>query len=240
MATDVGTLLAQLRSSTAGLLAELDQASWTDEDLRKPSLVPTWTRGHVLTHLARNADAVAGTLTAAARGERREMYPAGREARNTAIEAGSPRPIAEQLTDVRQSAEAVERACATVAAAGAWDAPAAQATARNLPWVRIREVEIHRVDLRGGYQARHWPAWFLERLVPEVIDELAGRSSVPLRIAASNEGSGSALAGRTWTVSAGEPVEVTGPDWALLAWLVGRPDAADHQLSAMPPLEPWR
>jgi maleylpyruvate isomerase len=240
MTTDVATLLGQLRSSTAGLLGELDQAGWTDEDVTKPSLVPGWTRGHVLTHLARNADAVSGTLTAAARGERREMYPAGREARAAAIEAGSPRPFAEQLADVRESAEAVDRACATVAAAGAWDAPAARATACDLPWVRIREVEIHRVDLRAGYQTGQWPAWFVERLVPEVITELDRRTDIPLRIAASNDGSGSALAGRTWTVGTGAPVDVIGPDWALLAWLVGRPDAADNRLSAMPPLAPWR
>ena len=28
----------------------------TDPDLRVPSMLPGWTRGHVLAHLARNAD----------------------------------------------------------------------------------------------------------------------------------------------------------------------------------------
>ena len=30
----------------------------TDEDMRAPSLLPRWSRGHVVTHLARNADAL--------------------------------------------------------------------------------------------------------------------------------------------------------------------------------------
>ena len=40
-------------------------------------------------------------------------------------------------------------------------------------------------------------------------------------------------------VGDGDPVSVIGPDWALLAWLVGRPAAAAAALSATPELPQW-
>ncbi len=44
----------ELAEATERLLATA--ARLTDEDLRAPSLLPGWTRGHVLAHVARNAD----------------------------------------------------------------------------------------------------------------------------------------------------------------------------------------
>jgi DNA-binding CsgD family transcriptional regulator len=38
----------------------------TDAEAREPSLLPGWTRGHVLTHVARNADALTNLLSWAA------------------------------------------------------------------------------------------------------------------------------------------------------------------------------
>ena len=43
----------------------------TAEQARAPSLLPSWTRGHVLTHVARNADALANLLHTARTGEDR-------------------------------------------------------------------------------------------------------------------------------------------------------------------------
>src|SRR5258708_2431063 len=41
----------------------------TDDEARRPSLLPGWTVGHVLTHIARNADGLARMFTGAQRGE---------------------------------------------------------------------------------------------------------------------------------------------------------------------------
>jgi maleylpyruvate isomerase len=49
----------------------------TDEDCRAPSLLPGWSRGHVLAHWARNADGQTRMLTAAIRGEVTAQYPGG-------------------------------------------------------------------------------------------------------------------------------------------------------------------
>src|SRR5450631_4040107 len=64
----------------------------TDEVARRPSLLPDWSVGHVLTHLARNADSVVRRLQAAAEGRVVDQYAGGAEGRKQDIEAGAGRP----------------------------------------------------------------------------------------------------------------------------------------------------
>jgi hypothetical protein len=48
------------------------------------------------------------------------------------------------------------------------------------------------------------------------------------------------LGGAVWTCGAGpDPTEVTGPDWALLAWVLGRSVATQGALNQTPELERW-
>jgi maleylpyruvate isomerase len=72
--------------------------------MRISSLLPGWTRGHVLTHLARNADGGSRLLTWARTGTPSAEYPS-LEARATQIEAGAGRSAAELVADARASAE---------------------------------------------------------------------------------------------------------------------------------------
>ena len=53
----------------------------TDDDVRAPSLLPGWTRAHVISHISRNADALARVLAAAPDARAREVGPRGGEAR---------------------------------------------------------------------------------------------------------------------------------------------------------------
>jgi uncharacterized protein (TIGR03083 family) len=67
-------LLARITAATDQLLATV--ATFDDADVRQPSRLPGWTRGHVLTHIARNADAQTRMLTWARTGiEAREYGP---------------------------------------------------------------------------------------------------------------------------------------------------------------------
>src|SRR6476659_761455 len=102
-------LLQLLRASTADLLLGLDAARWSDADVAAASLCQGWTRGHVLTHLARNADGIAATLKGALNGEIVPRYPGGWDARNADIDAGADRPAATLIADVRESAERLDR-----------------------------------------------------------------------------------------------------------------------------------
>jgi maleylpyruvate isomerase len=234
--------LGEVRASTSALLVGLDAERWTDTDVRAPSVLPGWTRGHVLTHIARNADGIAATLAGALRGEVVPRYPQGRAGRDADIEAGAGRGALVLIADVRDSADRLDRLFGAVADAAGWDLT----TENGRPaqsWLRARwrEVEIHRADLSGTYDAAGWPATFVGYLLPKLAAEVSSRASQPLRIEVAHEDSTTTdLGGRTWTSGAADEVTVRGPDWALLAWLCGRPSLADGQLSTMPELSPWR
>ena len=74
----------------------------TDDDMRAPSLLPGWTRGHVVTHLARNADAFCNLLHWAETGEEHYMYES-RERRDADIEAGAGRSAHDLRVDAAAS-----------------------------------------------------------------------------------------------------------------------------------------
>lgn len=232
--------LPDLRSSTAALLRGLEAEQWTDADVHAPSLLPDWTRAHVLTHIARNADGISRTLSGALRGEKLARYPHGWDGRNADIEAGAVRGAAELIADVRESAERLDRVLGAVADADGWALPTDDRPAGEYVVARWREVEIHRVDLAGAYTADEWPASFLAYLLPVVVAGLAERAQGVLRVVVAAEGSRTELGGSVWTVGSGEPVEVSGPDWALAAWLIGRSAAAGPTLAGAPTLADWR
>src|ERR1700678_1157004 len=99
---DPPTVLAALTESTAHLIATSE--NFDDQAVREPSLLPNWTRAHVLTHAARNADALRNLLTWAATGDRNEMYSSP-EARDQAIKDGAERDAAQLAADLRESCE---------------------------------------------------------------------------------------------------------------------------------------
>jgi maleylpyruvate isomerase len=233
---------AALRSSTADLLRGLTDERWSDADVHSPSLLPDWTRGHVLTHIARNADGIARTLSGALRGERLERYPDGVAGRNADIEAGAGRPVGELLLDVEQSADRLDRLFAAVADQDGWDLECDDRTAGEYVSGRWREVEIHRVDLGGSFGASDWPAAFVRYLLPQLLAGLDERvpAGTAVRIEVTPEDSVTTdLGGSVWTCGDGEPAAVTGPDWAVLAWLLGRSAAAGDRLANAPELSRW-
>jgi maleylpyruvate isomerase len=238
---EIVNALHDLRSSTSALLLGVEAERWTDADMRVPSLLPGWTRGHVLTHLARNADSYSRTVSGALRGEILQRYPDGPEGRNADIEAGARRGATELLADLRESADRLDRLFTAVGDAGAWDAPSQDERPVHA-WVpaRWREVEVHRVDLGGSYGAADWPPAFVSYLVPKLAERVGERSDQSLRIEVEAEGSVTTdLPGSVWPVGSGDPVVVRGPDWAVLAWLTGRPEAAAGNLTTAPALGEW-
>ena len=84
----------------------------TDGDCRQDSLLPNWTRGHVLTHLSRNADSHVNLLQAAVRGEVGNQYVSV-EQRNGDIESGAKRSAEELVMDLRLSIYGLEAAWAS-------------------------------------------------------------------------------------------------------------------------------
>ena len=133
------------------LLAALENL--TDDDCRQDSLLPNWSRGHVLTHLSRNADSHVKLLQAAVRGEVGEQY-ASAEQRNGDIERGSTRSAEELIMDLRLSIYGLEAAWAS-ANEKAWSGQGRTLRGNviemsSLVFLRWREVEIHHADLNLG------------------------------------------------------------------------------------------
>ncbi len=149
-----------------------------DAIARSPSRLPDWSVGHVLTHLARNADSVVWRLEGASRGELRDQYPGGLEQRLSDIEAGAGRPAAELVADVGASSAAVERVMTELPSA-AWDAPSRTSRgvvepSRDALLSRWREVVVHHGDLDLGPVPI--PPALVEAWLPRELPRLAERT----------------------------------------------------------------
>ncbi|MFD5569290.1 maleylpyruvate isomerase family mycothiol-dependent enzyme [Streptomyces cadmiisoli] len=227
--TDHARDLASVHEATDRLLiavGKLDNAAVTE-----PSRLPGWNRGHVLAHLARNADALVNVL------EGRPMYVSG-EARDVDIERDAPRPLDVQLADVRESAARFQR---SAAAPADWSRTVelrngVTDSASRVPFRRWIEVELHHVDLGIGYELEDLPAEFVEREIHFLADRFAGHPDVPpTRL---TDGTRAWSTGRT----AGEPeITVTGSAADLLGLLAGRRDGSGlvsegGPLPSLPPL----
>jgi maleylpyruvate isomerase len=157
-------------------------SGFTDADAAAPSLLPGWTVGHVLTHLARNADGHARRLEAALRGEEVARYPGGQQERGADIEAGAGRSARDLAADVAASAERLEEVWDRSAladwpnrdltAGDAWRTPGS-------PWRRLREVEVHHVDLGVGYGPEDWPDGYVRWELPRVLATVPSRVRDP-------------------------------------------------------------
>ncbi|WP_055529210.1 maleylpyruvate isomerase family mycothiol-dependent enzyme [Streptomyces graminilatus] len=223
--------LASVREATERLLTAA--AKLNNDSVAEPSRLPGWTRGHVLAHLARNADALVNVF------EGRPMYVSG-EARDADIDRDAPRPLDVHLTDVRESAARFQE---TAAAPADWSRTVelrngVTDTASLVPFRRWTEVELHHVDLGIGYELEDLPAEFTERMTTFLADRFTGRPEVPPTTVTDGT--------RAWSTGSGAggpgaTVTVTGPAPALLGWLCGRRDGAGLEVSggdlpALPPL----
>lgn len=134
-----------------------------EPDLRQPSLLPGWTRAHILAHLARSADAMRALLVGLRSGQDRPAYVSA-EALEADIERTAAQEAKGLVTDVADSAMAL-RTIARQLADQAWPRfvrvpgsapfPAAQLLVR-----RLVEVELHHCDLAAGYSPADWPDAF--------------------------------------------------------------------------------
>ncbi|MET9569838.1 maleylpyruvate isomerase family mycothiol-dependent enzyme [Streptomyces virginiae] len=222
--------LRSVREATDRLLtavAKMDNGALAEE-----SHLPGWTRGHILAHLARNADALVNIF------EGRPMYESG-ETRDADIARDAGRSLEEHLTDLGDSAA---RFLATTEHDQDWSRTVELRNgvtdlAANVPFRRWVEVDLHHVDLNIGYELSDLPEEFTDREITFLADRWTGRPEVPATALATADG-------RTWrTGSAGDPVvTVSGSPAALLAWLAGRGDkgasltTAGGPLPELPPL----
>lgn len=212
---DVRQTLAEIDESGERLTATA--AKLTDRDLRGPSRLPGWTRGHVLAHLVRNGDSCWNLLEWARTGAEVPQYPSD-EARDAGIAASSGRSAEELRAELRISLERLALQAGTMPAE-AWRRPVrARAGWPHPAWYvlcrRWRELEAHHLDLDFGYAYLDWPPAYVRW---ELADTLA---AIAL--------DGGLAAGRVRAtdldvdVRLGDGPEIAAPGHELLGWLTGR------------------
>ncbi|MGW1205363.1 maleylpyruvate isomerase family mycothiol-dependent enzyme [Streptomyces cyaneofuscatus] len=203
-------------------------------DVADESLIPPWTLGHVITHVARAGDSLCRLLSWARTGVETPQY-AGMGARAAEIEAGAKRPVDELVSDVIESAARFEAAVRALPAA-AWHNEVRMRTGElrtpaSLVPTRLRELEVHHVDLARGYTCADVPQEVARWIIEDLVEAQRRRPDAPaLRIEATDTGLALEL-------TAGGPT-VAGTQADLLGWLTGRSPGARLRTSTGGPLPP--
>lgn len=200
-----------------------------------PSRLPDWTVGHVVTHLARNADGLRRVLEGARVGEQLQPY-ASPQARADDIEAGALRSAGAIATDFREADHQLSAIIDSLPAE-TWSftvdlGRGGPTTADVVLAARLGEVEVHHHDLGVD-----------EGLA--LLDDPQGHRLLAalLRTYVRNRDVG----GLTLEPDGGEPIVIGagGPPVAgrvvdLVGWLAGRMDGSTLTTSAgLPTLPSW-
>ncbi|MFI1506180.1 maleylpyruvate isomerase family mycothiol-dependent enzyme [Streptomyces sp. NPDC020597] len=214
-------MLGRVTKGTAAFEAAVHRL--TDPGFTRTSCLPGWSRAHVVAHVARNADALGNLLIWARTGVETPMYASG-DQRAREIEEGARQP-AEKLraellaADGRLAEElaALPDECwaATVRTARGREVPVSQ-----VPWMRVREVWVHAVDLNIDTSFDDVPHDVCSALVDDVTASLRGRPDCPSVRLRSEDGAHTWLLGDSDGV---EPVVVSGDLPTLAAYATGRP-----------------
>ncbi len=162
------------------------------------------------------------------------MY-ASSEQRDADIGKGARLPAAELRAWIQVSARALAADLDSMPGQ-AWDAKVITAqgltrSASEIPWMRVREVYIHAIDLGAGTRWTDLPAEFLAALLDDVTTRRSVKGGGPaLAVAATDTG-------HTWdVVGTGAAIPVSAPLTDLAAYLTGRPAP---ELRAAPALPAW-
>ena len=195
-AADLSARIAVATQAVTATAADL-----TDAQAREPSRLPGWSRGHVLTHLARNADSLRNLLIWARTGVETPQY-ASVDEREAGITEGAGRPAAELRADIEATGAEFAAEAASLRA-GDWDATVRGLRGAGHPawytlWRRLTEVEIHHVDLGAGYRPADWPPAFSGQLLARLGVELQAPNVPRVTLHASGTGA-------SYTVGQAEP-----------------------------------
>jgi len=235
--TDVASSIDYLSTANTRLETAVDRAVQTGgtEAFAATSRLPDWTIGHVVTHLARNADGLRRVLDGVTAGKQLQPYDSP-QARADDIQAGALRDTATIAADFHSDAAQLASTIDALAPE-LWSATVdlgrgGPTTADVILAARLGEVEIHHHDLGvddgltllDDDQANRLLAALLRsyvrtREVPDLILQPDGREPI--------------------VIGAGGPV-VAGPALDIVGWLSGRGDGSGLRTpGALPELPSW-
>jgi maleylpyruvate isomerase len=222
--------LREVYDATGRYLRDVDRLDAAD--VAEPTVLPGWTRAHVVAHVALHGLATSRALTGLAHGHPVPVYES-QERRDSDIEKTARLPV----DDLRELSFAAcgrfRDACTAIRESDAtWDAlvertPRGQVfTAEEVVDMRWREVEIHHADLGVGYSPANWSPSFASYIFGVVTWDRGTTADLLLE---TPEG----------PVTLGDgSVVVRGPRPALAYWMLGR--ESGHGLEGdLPTLGPW-
>jgi maleylpyruvate isomerase len=213
-------------------------------DWSAPSLLPGWTRAHVVAHLGLNAAGMARALHAIVADEDdggpRTMYDSDEQRAQDIAHRATADPselrahLLAGITILQEAVDAVPD--------GRWDTRVERTPggrtmrAGTFAAMRWRELEIHHVDLDAGYAPSDWSDAFAEHLLDAMAKRLQPDEAFEVKPLDSE---------RTWVLGTGEaeyPVPVVaGPAADLGWWLTGRPapDTLSCSRGELPSIRGW-
>jgi maleylpyruvate isomerase len=232
----------QLAASSARVVRTVD--GFHGDDWRAASLLPDWSRAHVVAHLALNAEGMARALRGVVADPRddepRTMYDSDDQRDQDIAELSGTEHSAIRdrlLAGITLLQEAIEAVPDDEWKTRIERTPGGRTIrAAAFPGMRWRELEIHHVDLDAGYTCADWTLPFAEHLLDAMAKRIAAPSSFEVRPHES---------ARTWVIGDADaeyPVPVvTGPATDLAWWLTGRqtPDTVSCTQGDLPEIGAW-
>lgn len=212
------------------------------DDWSDPSLLPQWTRAHVVAHLALNAEGMARALHGVVADDADDgphpMYDSDekRDSDITALATAHPGELRDRLlagmTMLNQAIAAIPD--------DQWETRiertpgGREIRAAAFPGMRLRELEIHHVDLGAGYTTSDWSEAFAIHLLNAMTKRLDPPQRFEVRPLDAD---------RVWSFgpNGDDAAVVTGPAADIGWWLTGRPtpDTVSCSRGELPSIEGW-
>jgi maleylpyruvate isomerase len=215
------------------LLMRRGQAYWArqlaelpDDRFDEPSLLPGWSRRHLVAHVGFNARAVARLVEWARTGVENPMYTSDTQ-RAEEIEFGATLPV-EALRHLAAHAAVHLDVEWRDLPEEAWTHQVRTAQGRLVPasetvWIRTREVWIHAVDLRNGASVRDFPPELHDLLLEDLTRVWTRKGTADRAIVLEPvDRDVTATLDVTGEASAREPLVLRGTAADLVGWGIGR------------------
>jgi maleylpyruvate isomerase len=224
------------RLAAALLLMRRGQAYWArtlaelpDDQFDQPSLLPGWSRRHLVAHVGFNARAVARLVEWARTGIENPMYVSDTQ-RAEEIEFGATLPV-EALRNLAAHAAVHLDVEWRDLPEEAWSHHVRTAQGRIVPasetvWIRTREVWIHAVDLRNGASVRDFPPELHDLLLEDLLRVWTRKGAAADRgiVLEPIDRRATTALHATGQAANREPLVVRGAAADLVAWGIGRSD----------------
>lgn len=236
--TEAAAAIASIERTHDRLRSTLDGLG--DEAVREPSLLPEWTRGHVLAHLAGFGEAAERQVLRALAGQDAgEFYDGGRSGRDAAIEVGAEASAGELVARVTAVVDRME-GLLDLLDAEHLRLPTAYADGLSVAALVLawwREFSIHLTDLGLGTTHTMWSPELREHLVTFLAPRVPTGVELALEPTDVDE---------ERRVGQGSLIVLRGAANDLVAWLAGREPlgpveahGADGEPVDLPVLGPW-